>query len=151
MHSSDDFVITDSTGFAYLFKIMIPVHSLKISNSPVTQLERHPELNEFLFNHTDFSIRRLTVVQNDQATLQLQSVRFCNEVERRKWVSFAYFNDGFFVAATCSRSISIWDAIDGRFCMAFEDCPKEGISFMQAVPRSNDFITVSAYGFVYIW
>lgn len=150
LHLCSDFVITDSTGCVYLYKDMIRVHSLKISNSPIAQLERHPELNEFLFSHSDSSIRRFAVSRDDQA-IQLQSVKFCNEVERRKWVSFSYLNGGFFVAATCSRTISIWDAIDGRFCMAFEDCPKEGISFMQAVPKSNDFITVSAYGFIYIW
>ena len=150
INSGDCFIIGDSSGSINLYSNNTLLHSLKASNIPIAALEMHSELDEFLFNQSETVIKSC-IIDTNANELQLTNVRFSNEIDRIKWTNYVYLASGCFVAGICSKGISIWDTVEGHFFKFYEDYPKEGISFLVPIPKSNDFIGVSYYGYVYIW
>ena len=128
LNNTNNFIIGDTLGNVHLFNNLNKISSFKASNSPITTLTLHPELNEFLFNQSEMIIRSCSV-NFSCGKFQPFGFKFCDEIDRTKWSNFTYLSSGLFVVATCSKGISLWDSIEGHFCCFYEDYPKEGIYF----------------------
>ena len=150
LNTSNHYIVGDCSGNVSLYFNVEKLFSFKCSNYPISTISLHPDLDEFLFNQSETIIRSCSI-DTKELKFQLNCFKFSNEIDRTKWFNFIYLSNGLFVAATCSNGISLWDSIEGHFCGFYEDSPKEGISFLLAVPKSNDFIGISNSGYIYIW